>query len=330
MENKDKMISESLQTQAQEAPSETSGGADNTQVSSENIEPSAAEAPVQSAQEGAAEPEGAEKPEGTEKPESAEETEESETVPIVFDEDFDANSEEYAAELEKMKNNLAADVEEQPRYQKPKLPFKEAVENFLYHNKTKLIVLAVTLIMGSIIIYQSIPEKYDYTFMIFSSNYYFDDISLAAISDNLEQYGEDLDGDGEVKVHTMRFDINSEDYNESTASRMYMAEEFRTQHEAYLVITDKAHFDVLTNEEEGFGMSLFENYKGLGEWIDVTDSGLFVQTDGAFNIKDGDDRIGLSLVALNDNTRGKEKYEKRYENAKALLDRLLEDHPELN
>lgn len=259
----------------------------------------------------------------------AEDAGETEAVPIVFEDDFDANSEEYAAELEKMKNNLAANVEEQPRYKKPKLPFREAVDNFIYHNKTKLLVLAVVLVMGSIIIYQSIPEKYDYNFMIFSSNYYFDDLSLAAIGDNLEQYGEDLDGDGEIKVHAMRFDTNASDYNESTASRIYMAEEFRSNHEAYLVLTDKAHFDVLTDEEDGFGMGLFESYKGMNEWIDVTDSGLFVQTDGAFNIIDGDDRVGLSLVALNEHTRGVEKYEKRYNDAKAMLDRLLEDHPEL-
>ena len=260
----------------------------------------------------------------------AEQTPAPEVLPIVFEDDYDANSEEYIAKLEASGNNIAANVEEQPRYERPKLPFKEAVEDFWYHHKTKVMVIGVILIMAAIIFYQSIPEKYDYEFMIFAHNYYFDDAGLQNIAANLQQYGEDLDGDGEVKVHVTRYDSFSTDYNEYMVSRVYMAEEFRKHHEAYLVLTDKAHYDTLVDVEDGFGDGLFESYKGHDKWIDVSDSGLFLQVDGAFNTGlDEDLTIGLSLVALNDETAAKATLSKRHDDAAAMLERLLEDHPEI-
>ena len=261
--------------------------------------------------------------------EAAAQAAESDSVPIVFDEDFDANSDEYIEMLEHTTNSIAGNVEEQPRYQRPKLPFKEAVADFFYHHKAKVMVIGVILVMAAIIGYQSIPEKYDYEFMIFAHNYYFDDIGLQNIAANLQQYGEDLDGDGEIKVHVTRYDSFSADYNEYMVSRVYMAEEFRKHHEAYLVLTDKAHYSVLTDEEEGFGDGLFESYKGLDGWIDVSDTELFIGIDGAFDTGEIDKSVGLSLVALNDETAAKKTLVQRHDNAAAMLDRIIADHPEL-
>lgn len=247
-----------------------------------------------------------------------------EEMPILIPDDYDVEEIDYSAR-NTMSDVVAAkdNIQEMPRYERPKLKGKEALENFWYHNKTAVIVGLVATVMLILVIIQSIPTKFDYHVNIYADAN-FGVYSIEEINAQLMEYAEDVDETGEIKINTNRYNINSvADPYEPIVAYVVIEAEFSGDYNAFLVVVDKHHYDFIV---ENAGPDAFEAYEGYPDHISLRNSEFITSTAESNN---NDTELFIALVGLPEKYRDDEEMVARYENAKAMLGRILADHPEL-
>ncbi len=130
---------------------------------------------------------------------------------------------------------------------------KSFLENFWYYHKWKLaafIVVAIAVVM-SVAQCSSLPDN-DYTFVLFTYNEYGED-QLAAMSDYLSDYGDDLNGDGKVTIG-----FNNCSYNKETTTAIVWRSKISrlqstiiSEDDQLIFITDDESFEFLNTLFEG-------------------------------------------------------------------------------
>ncbi len=250
---------------------------------------------------------------------------EDEEMPVLIPDDYDVEDIDYSVR-NTMSDVVAAKegIEQYERYQRPKLKGKEAVDNFLYHHKTELIVAVVSIVMLVIIIIQSIPTKYDYYFNIYS-NISMGAFSVAEIDEQLMKYAVDVDGNEEIKINIGTYNRNgNSDPYESIVAYMFIESEFGGEFNSFLVVVDKDHYKFIV---ENVGEDIFEAYEDYPVLISLKDSD-FVTAALGENANDYDE-LFLTLVSVPERFLDDEKMVARHDASRELMGRILADHPEL-
>lgn len=246
-----------------------------------------------------------------------------EAVPVFVPDDYDPDAVDYdeAANLSKVVS-AKEEIEERPKYQKQKLRGKAAIENFFYHHKTTLIVCIITALALGLVIYQSIPTKYDYTFMIYA-HLNMGMGALDEVTEQLKEYCEDVDGDGEVKLNVLLYDRESNDYNMQMAAYVFLQTDLTDQYSSFLLITDKSTYEFI---EEGWEADIFEAYKDYPVHISLKNTDLITSVAKDYG---NDTELFISLLSMPEDKKDDEEYIERKKNAEMLLERIIEENPQI-
>lgn len=246
-----------------------------------------------------------------------------EAVPVFVPDDYDPDAVDYndANNLSKVVS-AKEEIEERPKYQKQKLRGKAAIENFFYHHKTTLLVCIITAIALAVVIYQSIPTKYDYTFMIYA-HVNMGMGALDEVTEQLKEYCEDVDGDGEVKLNVLLYDRESNDYNMQMAAYVFLQTDLTDEYSSFLLITDKSTYEFI---EEGWGPEIFEAYKDYPVHISLKNTDLITSVSEDYG---NDTELFISLLSMPESKKDKEEYIERKKNAEILLERIVEENPQI-
>lgn len=136
---------------------------------------------------------------------------------------------------------------------------KKYLENFWYYNKWKVVAGIIIVISVALCISQCASrENGDYTFVLFTYNEFADE-QLKDMADYLEQYGEDLNGDGEVKVtfNNCSYDKANVTYKIKESRVAKLQATIIADSNQLIFITDKESFEFLDSLYED--VELFEN-----------------------------------------------------------------------
>lgn len=123
---------------------------------------------------------------------------------------------------------------------KPK-GFKARLENFWYHYKYHTIVLIVVFVTLAVSITQcSLKPDYDYKIIVATRSMTLSTPQLEAITNQLNHYGEDVNGDGEVNLLLVdcTLDGNTSDYQTLLGKQQKLQALLMTDTEAMLFLTD--------------------------------------------------------------------------------------------
>lgn len=123
---------------------------------------------------------------------------------------------------------------------KPK-GFKAIVENFWYHYKFHTIVFVIVLVTLAVSITQCATKTdYDYKIVVATRSVTLSTFQLQAMTEELNRYGEDLNGDGEVNLMLVdcTLDGNTSDYDALLAKQQKLQLLLMTDIEAMLFVTD--------------------------------------------------------------------------------------------
>lgn len=246
-----------------------------------------------------------------------------EAVPVFVPDDYDPEAVNYD-EVNTIKGVVSAkeDITEQPKYQKQKLRGKAAIENFFYHHKTTLIVCLITALALGFVIYQSIPVKYDYTFMIYA-HLNMGMGALDEVTEQLTEYCEDVDGDGEVKLNVLLYDRESNDYNMQMAAYVFLQTDLTDEYSSFLLITDKSTYEFI---EEMWEPEIFEAYKDYPVHISLKNTDLITSVAKDYG---NDTELFISLLSMPEDKKDDKELIERKKNAEILLERIIEENPQI-
>lgn len=123
---------------------------------------------------------------------------------------------------------------------KPK-GIKAKIENFWYHYKYHSIALIIVFVTLAVSITQcSLKPDYDYKIVVATRSMTLSTIQLDAVKSELNHYGEDVNGDGEVNLLLVdcTLDGNTSDYQTLLAKQQKLMALLMTDTEAMLFLTD--------------------------------------------------------------------------------------------
>lgn len=123
---------------------------------------------------------------------------------------------------------------------KPK-GIKAKIENFWYHYKYHSIALIIVFVTLAVSITQcSLKPDYDYKIVVATRSMTLSTIQLDAVKSELNRYGEDVNGDGEVNLLLVdcTLDGNTSDYQTLLAKQQKLMALLMTDTEAMLFLTD--------------------------------------------------------------------------------------------
>lgn len=132
-------------------------------------------------------------------------------------------------------------------FMKQNLPFKEKLANFWYYYKMHTIigaVIALALIIGCAQCAARVEP--DYKILLAVDDTVTDEI-IEAISGHFEQYGEDINGDGQVSIDVIDASTGYSTDTVAAQSTKLMTE--LQMGETILIITDRHYYDKLTEFE---------------------------------------------------------------------------------
>lgn len=158
-------------------------------------------------------------------------------------------------------------------------------ENFWYHHKLKfwlILFLAVVLVIAIVqLVTRNEPDYY----VLFISEKAYTDKDLKELAAYLEQYGEDLDGDGKVEVQIENCCFNADQDRNSSVQQI----------QAHLVSGDRLFFIWDPAGYEYFEKTVLDEYDGTDYLATVTaqDTGLI--EDGTVWDWWGDDDVSKEL-----------------------------------
>lgn len=134
---------------------------------------------------------------------------------------------------------------------------KDKWNNFWFYHRVHVALVVVAVLFVAYLIYDMVTKvNPDYNVAILSSQYVSTDLT-DMLSDELEKYGEDLNGDGQVVVQVNVFEILQGDAADSVDVNMQMAGVVKFQAdlqmgESYLYLTDDVSFIAYGREEGVF------------------------------------------------------------------------------
>ncbi len=246
----------------------------------------------------------------------------AEDLPVLLPEDYDANDSDYAEQIS-ARNTAAVKTDgDYVPYVRKKLKGREAWDNFLYHHRNKLIAAAVAVVLLAAVYITSIPTKYDYHIAVYSDTYF----SLEAIDEitaELKAYGEDVDGNGQVRLNTIVNNNSDASPYSSIASYMFIDSELKGEYNAFLLLLDKGHYDYIA---ESYGADTFEALEGCPVCLPLKDSELITGVCEKYGY---DTELYLALLSMPEEYSDDEEMTARHDNAAAVLQRIVDAHPEL-
>ena len=213
-------------------------------------------------------------------------------------------------------------ITEEPKYERQKLKGRPALENFWYHYKTPVLVALGIVAMLVVIIIESKPMKYDYITMVYA-NVELGMDGPGEVADQLEEYGEDIDGNGEVKMNVEVYNRESNDATALMKAFTALQTDFTDEYSSFLCITDKSNYDFIV---ECYGEDVFEKLDGFPEGIPLRNSELVTSVAEKYG---NDTELYLQLLRLPEDKADNAKIAARYDAAKALIERIIEENPEL-
>ena len=140
--------------------------------------------------------------------------------------------------------------------------FKKWWLNYWYHYKFRTIMGALLIAIAAVAVHSVVTmPKYDYNVYLFLSK----DTVLnihTAIAETAAQYGEDLNGDGEVKVKVIDCSFSPTNTTDSVGKISMLTAELSLAN-GYIFITDEYRFDYIKNTMQ---VDLFCNYDYLDSY----------------------------------------------------------------
>ena len=214
------------------------------------------------------------------------------------------------------------DLSEGEKYERGQLKGKAKLENFFYHNGVKLgFIVAILAVIISVTV-MSLPKKYDQTVMIYANVNLGGEPGEKKTCEQLEKFCMDIDGDGKVRINLTTYNKNSEDMNVAILAIYALQTDFSDDHNSLLMVTDKPHLDFI---RECYGEDVFEISEQFPDGVPLNRCKLFADVFGT----DDEDMLYLQVVHISEKEMKKEKIRKRYEEAKAIVERVVEAHPEM-
>ena len=117
---------------------------------------------------------------------------------------------------------------------------KKRIENYWYYYKVHtLIGLAVFASLFYLLVFGTVPVNYDYQIILFMKDNAPAEYRNALI-DTLTEYGEDINGDGEIKIGIINIS-----YNESTQSIEHVRSQLELQK---IMLANREYFIIITDE----------------------------------------------------------------------------------
>ena len=150
-----------------------------------------------------------------------------------------------------------------PPIQQPQTP-QGKWENFWYHHKWKVVVVAFIAVVLGIVVHQAITRDDPDYFVVFVSDEPQHPDMLSALQLSLQPYGEDLDGDGKVEITVENLYINAEDI-----TLQQMVQSNQQSLAVHLVSADRMLFM--------FEQSSYEGY--MRPIVEGSTAGLFMDAD---------------------------------------------------
>lgn len=213
-------------------------------------------------------------------------------------------------------------ITEEPKYERQKLKGRAAIENFWYHYKTPVLIALGVAVMLAIIIIESKPTKFDYLTLVYANV----ELGLdgpGEVADQLEEYGEDIDGNGEVKMNVEVYNRESEDVSTLMKAFAALQTDISDEYSSFLFITDKSNYDFIV---ECYGEDIFEKLDGFPEGIPLKDSELVTPITEKYG---NDTELYIQLLRLPEDKADNSKFAARYDADRALIERILEENPNL-
>ncbi len=121
--------------------------------------------------------------------------------------------------------------------------FKAKIQNFWYHYKYHSIVFLLAVVTLAVSIAQCATKtNYDYKIIVATRSMTLSSIQLDAVQKELKQYGEDLNGDGEVNILLVdcTMDSNQSDFQTAYGKQQKLQVLLMGDPEAMLFLTDKS------------------------------------------------------------------------------------------
>ncbi|MBQ6796929.1 MAG: hypothetical protein IJP10_02840 [Clostridia bacterium] len=264
------------------------------------------------------------------------EPEEDNFIIIPDYENQEENEEDYSNKDSIIRERIKAseNVEEREKFKREKLPFKKTIPNFFYHYKWVILAVVFLIVVIAYASYSCIMKSYDYNAVIYAVDQEYSVDLLATVSNRLEVYGEDNDGNGKVEIKTQYFDFFTKDYYESIAAQTFHQNDFGKDHNCMIVITDYQSYQHIVNVYDDNGNVIgqkpefFHDFGDGLRWIPLTGD----VTEG-FELVGLNNQIGMSLYNIDyyDYMKLREDAEvvQRFENAKILIENYLSSHPEI-
>ncbi len=250
---------------------------------------------------------------------------ESEEMPVLIPDDYDADEIDYS-EGKNLSDVVSAkgEVQEAPRYQRPKLKGREAWENFWYHHKLKVFVITGLVVLLGTAAILSIPVKYDNVFHIFADT----QLGLYSMEDvmpKMAEYCEDENEDGEVLVNVIFNNINSRvDAYSHIAAYMALDTELGGEYTSFLWVVDRLHYDYVV---ELLGENTFEAYEDYPTLISLKGCDLIPPAPDSYG---NETELFFVLLSIPEDRMDDAELVARHDSAVEVLGRILEAYPEMS
>lgn len=149
--------------------------------------------------------------------------------------------------LKKMQNG-ELDAGPKPSEVAAPLTFGEKLKNTWYHDKLGIIIVAVLTVVIAIFCVQCATKtEYDATVIVFTHTM-IGDPNCDKMSEYLQGYCKDVNGDGEINLNVINCSIEGENNSEySYTNRTKMQSVIATDQKALLFITDKSSYKYLND-----------------------------------------------------------------------------------
>lgn len=144
---------------------------------------------------------------------------------------------------------------------------KDKFKNFWYYSKGFIIAGIVLAVAIAVMVVQCAKRpNYDLKLVYFTYNSVLDD-QIAPISDYLEKYCDDINGDGETNIQVINCSISTKTNSTQIGNAVYQKLQtiIMVEESAMLFITDEDSIKYFDNFEDGVGAIFHENSAELGD-----------------------------------------------------------------
>ncbi len=231
----------------------------------------------------------------------------------VFDDEPEDDGRELEAHVaEEIRSRKSGNIES---IQKPK-----KLSDIWYHYKVPIIVALCSLVVIIYITVASLPGEYDVTAALYVSYTDYASSVTGDVRNELCKYALDWDENGKVSIGLSDYNVAAKNEEIAIANSTILIEHLAGEPSAMLWILD---YDLYSTIVYSYGEEIFEDFGGT-RWIEI-----FWNSELNERVKNGEcPKLGICLRSMTDELRESKELCSSYENAKLLIDRLKEAHPE--